>query len=102
MAARLRIAIDQKKLGELCRKYGVARLSLFGSVVRDDFGPQSDVDVLVEFAPSTRVGLLDLARFQLELSELLGHDVHISTPRSLSRYFRREVVESAVPVYVAA
>jgi uncharacterized protein len=102
MTARLPIAIDHQKLSELCRAHGVARLSLFGSVVRDDFGPQSDVDVLVEFAPSTRVGLLDLARLQLELSQLLGRDVQVSTPHSLSRYFRREVVESAVPVYVAA
>ncbi len=102
MAADVHIAIDFGKIAELCRSHCVAKLSLFGSVVRDDFGPQSNVDVLVEFAPSARVGLLDLARLQLELAELVGRDVHLTTPRSLSRYFRQKVVESAVPVYVAA
>jgi predicted nucleotidyltransferase len=102
MGQRLRITIDQQRLGDLCRRHGVARLSLFGSVMRDDFGPRSDVDVLVEFAPSPQIGLLDVARFQLELSELLGREVQVSTPGSLSRYFRQSVVDSAVPVYVAA
>ena len=102
MGERLHITIDQERLGDLCRRHDVARLSLFGSVMRQDFGPQSDVDVLVEFAPSAQIGLLDLARFQLELSELLARDVHVSTPGSLSRYFRQDVMNSAVPVYVAA
>lgn len=102
MGERLQITIDQERLEDLCRRHGVARLSLFGSVMRDDFGPHSDVDVLVEFAPSAQIGLLDLARIQLDLSELLGRDVQVSTPGSLSRYFRQGVVESAVPVYVAA
>jgi predicted nucleotidyltransferase len=98
----LPIAIDSSRLDRICRAHGVARLSLFGSVVRDDFGPTSDVDVLVEFLPSAQTGLLELARFQLELTELIGRDVHLTTPGSLSRYFRQEVVESAVPLYVAA
>ena len=102
MGAALRITIDQDRLEQLCRRHGVARLSFFGSVVRDDFGPDSDVDVLVEFAPSARVGLMDLARIQLELSEMLDRDVQLSTPGSLSRYFRQHVVDSAVPAYVAA
>ncbi len=102
MGEPLRITIDKDRLRDLCRRHGVAKLSLFGSVTRDDFGPHSDVDVLVEFAPSARIGLLDLARFQLELSELLGRDVQVSTPGSLSRYFRQDVVDGAVPVYIAA
>ncbi len=102
MNARIPIQIDFERLAELCRAHGVTRLSLFGSVVRGDFGPKSDVDVLVEFASSARVGLFDLARLQLELAELMGRDVHLATPRSLSRYFRSEVIDNAVPVYVAA
>lgn len=58
--------------------------------------------MLVEFVPSAQIGLLDIARFQLELSELLGREVQVSTPGSLSRYFRQDVVDSAIPVYVAA
>ena len=96
------IRIDQERLAELCREYGVARLSLFGSVVRDDFGPHSDVDVLVELRPSARVGLLRLAGLQLALTGLIGRNVHLSTPGSLSRYFRKSVVDDAVPVYDAA
>ncbi len=102
MDRRFAIEIDHRRLGELCRRHGVAKLSLFGSVVRNDFGPQSDIDVLVEFTPSAQVGLLHLARLQIELSELLGRDIQLSTPGSLSRYFRQAVMDSAVPVYVAA
>ena len=88
MASSPRIQFDQETLAVLCRKHRVARLSLFGSVIRGDFGSQSDIDVVVEFLPSARVGLLELARVQLELSDMLGRDVHLSTPGSLSRYFR--------------
>lgn len=72
---------------------------LFGSVLRDDFGPDSDVDVLVEFRPGARVGLIKLAAMELELSAVLGHKVDVRTPAELSRYFRQEVLDSAEEVY---
>jgi uncharacterized protein len=79
----------------------IRRLSLFGSVLRDDFGPESDVDVLVEFEEGVRVGLLGLAAMELELSEMLGRRADLRTPGDLSRYFRDQVLRSAEVQYAA-
>ena len=95
-----RITIDQEVLGDFCRRHHIRRLSLFGSVLRDDFQPDSDVDVLVEFEPSYRVGLIRLAGMELELSELMGRKVDLRTPADLSRYFRQQVLDSALVQYV--
>lgn len=88
-------------LADLCRRHGVNRLSLFGSVLRADFGPDSDVDVLVEFLPGVRCGLIGMARLQRELSELIGRPVDLRTPKDLSRYFRDQVLREAVEQYAA-
>lgn len=91
-----KISIDRRRLAAFCRKHHIRRLALFGSVLRDDFGPDSDVDVLVEFEPEHAPGLLRLARMERELSSLLdGRDVDIRTPQDLSRYFRNEVLAAA-------
>ena len=95
-----RITIDQEVLADFCRRHHIRRLSLFGSVLRDDFQPDSDVDVLVEFEPSYRVGLIRLAGMELELSELMGRKVDLRTPADLSRYFRQQVLDSALVQYV--
>ena len=98
---RSRIDIPQDKIVEFCRRHHIRRLALFGSVLRDDFGPDSDVDVLVEFEPGTRVGL----RFfdmQLELSEILGRKADLNTPGFLSKYFRDQVLAEAEVQYDAA
>ncbi len=100
--SRARIAIPEEQLAEFCRRNHIQRLSLFGSVLRDDFTPQSDVDVLVEFEPGTPVGLLTLARIENELGDLLGRKVDLNTADLLSRYFRDEVLEEAESQYVAA
>jgi hypothetical protein len=97
---RARIDIPKEKLAEFCRKHHIRKLSLFGSVLRDDFGPESDVDVLVEFEPEERVGLIHLARIERELSELLGRKADIRSAADLSRYFRDDVVRSAEVQYV--
>ena len=99
MPAHLQLPADQ--IAAFCRKYQVQRLSLFGSVLRDDFGPESDVDVLVEFEPDARVGLLRMAAMEIELSGLLGRKADLRTPLDLSRYFRARVLATAEVQYAA-
>jgi hypothetical protein len=74
-------------------------MAFFGSVLRDDFGPDSDVDVLVEFEPGAHVGLIALAGMENELSDLLGRRVDLNTPGCLSRYFREEVLRQAEVIH---
>lgn len=97
----VRITVDSDRIADFCRRNRVATLRFFGSVLRDDFGPSSDVDVLVEFQPGTRVGFFAFARMQDELSIILGRPVDLRTPKGLSRYFRDQVVREAEIAYVA-
>jgi predicted nucleotidyltransferase len=97
----VRISIPSERIEAFCRQHGVRRLALFGSVLRDDFGPESDVDVLIELEPDHRVGLLGLVAMEQELSEILGRKVDVRTPNDLSRYFRDEVVRTADVLYAA-
>ena len=99
--ARARIPLPHAALGEFCRRHRIRKLSLFGSVLRDDFRPESDVDVLVEFETGARVGMLRLAGMQDELSDLLGRAVDLLTPGCLSPYFRESVLRSAEVEYAA-
>jgi predicted nucleotidyltransferase len=94
----LRSEVPREALEEICRRYHVKRLSLFGSVLREDFGPESDLDVLVEFEPVRTPGF-GFVELQRELSELMGHPVDLHTYRSLSRYFRDDVVRQSQPLY---
>jgi predicted nucleotidyltransferase len=99
--AQPRIDIPRDRIAEFCRRNRIRRLSLFGSVLRDDFRPESDVDVLVEFEPDAHPGL----RFfdmEIELSEMLGRKVDLNTAGFLSKYFRDEVLAEAEVQYVAA
>ena len=87
------VEIDRRAIGEFCRKWRIAEFSLFGSVLRDDFGPDSDVDVLVVFARDARWGLFDLCRMEDELRVLFGREVDLITKRSVEQsanYIRRE------------
>jgi len=97
-----KVTLDRNKLAEFCRRHYIRKLSYFGSVLRDDFGPDSDVDVLVEFDPDHVPGLLRLAGMEIELSELLGRRADIRTAEDLSRYFRDEVRATAQAQYVAS
>ncbi len=97
----LQIRIPQEEIVRFCRKNKIRRLALFGSVLRDDFTPESDVDVLVEFEPGERVGLRFFALEQ-ELSELLGRKVDLNTPGFLSKDFREEIQLHAEVLYDAA
>ena len=93
--------IEHERVAEFCRHNPIQRLAFFGSVLRDDFGPQSDVDVLVEFSLQAQVTLLDLVRMQDELSEIIGRRVHLRTKGFLSRYFREEVMAEAEVEFIA-
>ncbi len=88
-------------LGEFCRRHGIRRLALFGSVLHGNDGPDSDLDLLVEFEPGVRIGFVGLASLQLELSQLLGRNVDLRTPAELSRYFRARVLAEAEVQYAA-
>lgn len=96
------INIPEDRVAELCRRHRIRRLALFGSILRDDFGRQSDIDLLVEFEPARPVGLLRLTAIELELGDLLGRKVDLNTAGSLSPYFRDEVLREARALYVAA
>ena len=94
-----KIPVNHQQIAEFCRRHHIRRLALFGSVLRDDFRPDSDVDVLVEFEPGQRVGLIRLAGMELELSNVIGRRADLRTPVELSRYFREEVLASAEVQY---
>jgi predicted nucleotidyltransferase len=99
----LKIEIPQDKLADFCRRHHIRKLSLFGSVLRDDFGPESDIDVLVEFEPEHVPGFIRLAGMELEFATILGgRKVDMNTPNSLSRYFRDQVLSEAQVQYVQA
>ena len=96
------VEIPERKIARFCRRHHIRRLSLFGSILREDFGPDSDVDMLVEFARGHVPGLLRLAGMENEISEMLGRKVDLRTPVELSRHFRGEVLKDAQAQYVQA
>jgi predicted nucleotidyltransferase len=95
-----RIAASEVALGEFCLHSRIRRLSLFGSALRGELRPESDLDLLVEFEPDARVGLLGISAMQNALSDLLGRQVDLRTPAELSGYFRERVLAEAEPLYV--
>jgi hypothetical protein len=97
----VRIDVPKDKIAEFCRHNRIRRLAFFGSVLRDDFTSESDIDVLVEFEPGARVGLRFFG-MERELSEILGRKVDLNTPGFLSKYFRDEVIAEAEVLYEAA
>jgi len=97
----LHIEVDSEQIADFCRRNHIRRLAFFGSVLTDEFGPDSDVDVLVEFQPDYRVGLLRMAEMEIELSRIIGRKADMRTPKDLSRYFRDEVVAEAEVQYAA-
>src|SRR5437016_3229990 len=95
------LSLPETEVADFCRRHHIRKLSIFGSALREDFRPQSDVDVLVEFEPGSTPGLIRLAGMELELSRLMGgRKVDMNTPLSLSRFFRDEVIAEAEAVYV--
>jgi predicted nucleotidyltransferase len=98
--ASAHIPIPNAEIADFCRRSGIRKLALFGSVLTDRFSEASDVDVLVEFELNERVGYFRLAVMERELSELFGRKVDLRTPDELSHYFRNDVVGAAQVQYV--
>ena len=96
MIRKARIDVPGERIADFCRRHSIRRLSFFGSVLRDGFQPDSDVDVLVEFEPGKTPGLIRLAGMDMDLSRILdGRPVDMNTAKCLSRYFREEVLAEA-------
>ncbi len=102
----MRMPLDDQRVADFCQRWRVRELDFFGSVLRDDFGPSSDVDVLVTFAPEAAWGLLDHVQMEAELSTLLDRKVDLVSRRAIERspnwIRRRAILESAKPYYVVA
>ena len=98
MHADIDMPLDQ--IEAFCRRNGVRKMWLFGSVLTGAFGPESDVDVLVEFERGARVGFLDMAAMEIELTELIGRKVDLRTPAEISPHFRQDVLNTAELQYV--
>ena len=92
----------KEQLAEFSKQHHIRKLALFGSILRDDFGPDSDIDILVEFDPEHIPGFFDLMKMEEELSLLFGRTVDLRTPQDLSKYFRDEVLETAEVQYLAS
>jgi len=90
-----RVNITRDQIASFCQKNKIRWFAFFGSVLRNDFSPESDIDVLVEFEPDAHVGLMRLVGMERELSGVVGRKVDLRTPRELSRYFRDEVIAEA-------
>ena len=98
----LKVAIPHKEIVAFCRQHQVASLKLFGSALRRDFGPQSDIDILVEFQEGVKLTLFKMATLEEELSQIFGgRKVDLKTVRELSPYFRDDVLEQAKVLYAA-
>ena len=94
------VSVQRDAIASFCREHGIRRLAVFGSALRDDFGPDSDIDVLVEFEPDRIPGLIGLAGMELRLSRLFGgRKVDLRTPEDLSPYFRQDVLDTAEVQY---
>ncbi len=98
----VQVSVDAEGVAGFCRRHHVRRLALFGSVLGESFGPESDVDVLVDFERAHVPGLISLAGLELELSQIMGvRKVDMRTPEDLSPYFRQEVLDQAEVLYEA-
>ncbi len=101
MQTRARIDIPAKALADLCRRYHVRELSLFGSVLRDDFRDDSDIDILVEYEPDAMVGLFEHFDLERALEDLLGRSVDLVPKNGLHRLLRDSVLESSAVIYAS-
>ncbi len=94
-----RVNITREQIADFCKKNQIRKFAFYGSVLRDDFRPDSDIDILVEFEPEQPIGLMEVVGMEIELSEMIGRKVDLRTPEDLSKYFRYKVVEEAEVQY---
>lgn len=100
--SKIKIPIPRKKISDFCIRWKVVEFSLFGSILREDFNQESDVDVLVSFAPNAEISLFDLVKMEIELKELFGRDVDLVEKASLNNPYRsREILQTAQQIYAA-
>ncbi|MBW1958704.1 MAG: nucleotidyltransferase family protein [Deltaproteobacteria bacterium] len=97
--AKIPYEMPKDKIKAFCKRNKIRKLAVFGSILRQDFGPGSDIDLLVEFDPGNIPGLIRLAGMENELAEILGRKVDIRTAQDLSRYFRQDVIKSSEVQY---
>ena len=97
--SRLPIRLPKEKIERFCKKYHIAYLALFGSVLTPNFSEKSDVDILVKFEKKHTPHLFGLIGMESELSDILGYQVDLKTPNELSRYFRDDVLAKAKTIY---
>lgn len=97
----LHIQVNREQIADFCRRHHIRRFAFFGSVLRDDFRPDSDMDVLIEFDPVHIPGLFDLMRMQREFSQMVGREADFRTPDDLGRYIRDRVLSEAEVLYAA-
>jgi hypothetical protein len=95
------LEIDERRIADFCQRHGISGLRLFGSILRDDFGPESDVDILVEFAPGRSPGWIGFAALALELERIIGREVDLRTAGDFSESIRRRVLREAEVQYAA-
>lgn len=101
----LPIPMPMNRIADFCRRWRITEFALFGSVLRDDFGPESDVDVLVTFEPSAKIGLFSFARMERELAAVIGRPVDIAMKRAVNRNpngVTRQYILSTARVFYAA
>ena len=98
-STNISIQIPEQALRGFCRRNQVRKLSLFGSVIRDDFGPDSDIDILIEFKPEAEVDLLEFSGMRLELMDLFGRNVDLVTPSALKPLIKDSILSNKVTVY---
>lgn len=99
MAVETNLLVPKDRIAKFCKKHHVRKLSVFGSALRNDFTPESDIDILVEFESAHIPGLIRLSGMEIELGEILGRKVDLRTAEDISRHFRQEVVDSAEVQY---
>lgn len=95
------LAVSETRLAEICRRYHVLQLSVFGSALRDDFDADSDVDLLVVFEPDAQIGFLALSRMRRELEELFDRPVDLVPQEGLKHIIRDDVLADAEPIYAS-
>ena len=102
---KIKVSVPRKKLAEFCRRWKISELAFFGSVLREDFRPNSDIDLLVSFNPKVKISLFDLVHMQNELKEIFGRDVDLIERRAIEKsenYIRRKNILSNTRVIYAA